>query len=278
MVVLPAPFGPSRPKTSPRGPRTRSSRTASSDGRSSCAGRAPRSRSVHGAGLASGRPASPRPRRRAAPPRPSPPAKPRRAAAATLEDLGGPLGLHRAGPRRTACRCPRSPRWRSASIVSCGKLASASAISSARSRWPPFGTTSLTRPIACASSTGTMRPVRIRSSARPSPTIRGQPLRAAVDQRDAPAALGEAERRALGGDPQVAPQRQLEPAGQAPARDRGDRRLRRRQAGEAQRPVLEVEARRERLDRLQVGARAERHAAGAGEDQHAGVVVGLEAR
>ena len=62
-----------------------------------------------------------------------------------------------------------------------------------------------------------------------------QALRAAVDERHAPAALGEAERRALGGDPQVAPQRELEAAGQAPAADRGDRRLGRREAGEAQR-------------------------------------------
>ena len=42
-----------------------------------------------------------------------------------------------------------------------------------------------------------------------------QPLRAAVDQRHAPAPLGIAEPRALGRDAQVAPQRELEPAGQA---------------------------------------------------------------
>ena len=64
-----------------------------------------------------------------------------------------------------------------------------------------------------------------------------QPLGAAVDQRHAPAALGEAERGALGGDPQVAPQRQLEAAGEAPAGDRGDRGLRRRPAREAERAV-----------------------------------------
>src|SRR3954452_14917262 len=50
-------------------------------------------------------------------------------------------------------------------------------------------------------------------------------LGSAVDQRDAPAALGECALRALGGDPQVAPQRELEAVGQTPAGDRGDRGL-----------------------------------------------------
>ena len=48
-------------------------------------------------------------------------------------------------------------------------------------------------------------------------------------------------------------------------------------AGEAERALGQVQPRAERLDRLQVGAGAEGHAAGAGEDQHARVVVGLEA-
>src|SRR3954452_2242776 len=47
----------------------------------------------------------------------------------------------------------------------------------------------------------------------------GRPLGPAVHQRNAPAALGEPDPGVLGRDPQVAPQRQLEPAGQAPARD-----------------------------------------------------------
>ena len=166
---------------------------------------------------------------------------------------------------------------RSASIVSCGKRASASANSSARSRWRPAGTTSVTRPIACASSASTIRPVRIRSSARPSPTMRGSrcvpPSISGTPQRRSGKPSVESSR----GDPQVAPQRQLEPAGQAPAGDRGDRRLRRDHAREAERAARVVQARAEALDRLQVGAGAERHAAGAGEDQHARVVVGLEA-
>ena len=110
----------------------------------------------------------------------------------------------------------------------------------------------------------------------PEPDDPRQPLRAAVDQRDAPAPLGEAELRPGRRDPQVAPQRELEAAGQAPALDRGDRRLRRRQPREPERALGRLQARGERLDRLQVGARAEAHAAGAGDDEHARVVVGLE--
>jgi hypothetical protein len=104
-----------------------------------------------------------------------------------------------------------------------------------------------------------------------------QALRAAVDQRDAEAALGEAEPAGLGGDAQVAPQRQLEPPGQAPAGDRGDRGLRRDQAGEAERAVVELQPRPEGLDRLEVGAGAEGQLAGAGQHQHAGVRVVDEA-
>ena len=77
-----------------------------------------------------------------------------------------------------------------------------------------------------------------------------------------------------GRQPQVAPERQLEPARQAPAVDRRDRRLRGGEPAEAHRPgrVLDVE-----VERLQVGAGAERLSAGPGEDQDAGAVVGLEA-
>ena len=89
----------------------------------------------------------------------------------------------------------------------------------------------------------------------------GQPLGAAVDQRDAEAALGEAQARGLGRHPQVAPQRQLEAAGQAPAGDRGDRGLGRDEPREAQRALGGVEAVAQRLERLEVGAGAERQLA-----------------
>ena len=96
-------------------------------------------------------------------------------------------------------------------------------------------TTSLTRPIRCASSASTGRPVRISSRARPRPTTRGS-------RWVPPSISGTPQRRSKqpkvepgGGDPQVAPERQLEAAGDAPAVDRGDRRLRRGQPGEAHR-------------------------------------------
>ncbi len=106
----------------------------------------------------------------------------------------------------------------------------------------------------------------IRGSRWVPPSISGTPKRRSVKPSREPSV----------GYPQVAPQRQLEPAGQAPAADRGDGRLRRREPGEPQRPVGQPQPRRERLDRLQVGARAERLAARAGEHQHARLVVGLE--
>lgn len=63
---------------------------------------------------------------------------------------------------------------RSASMQVCGKAASSAASSSASARAEPLGTTRLARPICNASSAFTGRPVRIRSSARPCPTIRGR--------------------------------------------------------------------------------------------------------
>src|SRR3546814_2838215 len=48
---------------------------------------------------------------------------------------------------------------------------------------------------------------------------------AAVDERHAPAAAIDAEYRAGGGDAEVAPEREFEPAGDRVALDRGDHRL-----------------------------------------------------
>src|SRR4051812_7312140 len=100
-----------------------------------------------------------------------------------------------------------------------------------------------------------------------------QSLSAAVDKRDAEAPLREPERGSLCCDPQVAPQRQLHAARQAPAGDRGDRGLGRDPACEAERAGGGGEPWSERLDRLQVGPGAERDAARAGEDQDARVVI-----
>ena len=69
------------------------------------------------------------------------------------------------------------------------------------------------------------RPVRIRSIARLIADQPRQPDRAAVDQRHAEAAAEHAEGRRPRGDAQVAPQRELEPAGDRVALDRGDHRL-----------------------------------------------------
>src|SRR6185503_7958764 len=77
-----------------------------------------------------------------------------------------------------------------------------------------------------------------------------QALRPTVDQRDAEAPLGEAQPGALGRDPQVAPQRQLEAARQAPPLDRRDSRLRGDPTRESERAAGVVETRGERLDRL----------------------------
>ena len=99
----------------------------------------------------------------------------------------------------------------------------------------------------------------------------GQADRAAVDERHAPAPAEHAEHRVARGDPQVAPDRELEPAGDRVALDRGDHRLRR--AACASGPSDRRRRRCTRVaasfaDRLQVGARAER-AVRAGEDRDA---------
>ncbi len=111
----------------------------------------------------------------------------------------------------------------------------------------------------------------------PKPDDARQALRAAVDQRHAPTALGIAELRALGGDPQVTPQRQLQPAGKGEAGDRGDRRLGGSQPREPHRPVRRSQASAKRLDRLEVGPGAKCHSAGAGEHHRARILFALEA-
>ena len=84
--------------------------------------------------------------------------------------------------------------------------------------------------------------------------------RAAVDQRHAEAAAEHAEHRVLLGDAQVAPQRELEPAGDRVARDRGDHRLAEQHPRRAHRAVAvgRDAVGRAGGDRLEIGARAER--------------------
>ena len=125
---------------------------------------------------------------------------------------------------RADSRSPRRQR--------CGKAASSSAerhrvgqrLARARSR-------RLTRPIASASSPPTPRPVRIRSIARLWPMSRGSRIvprstSGTPKRRQYTPSIGVA-----GGDPQVAPQRDLEAAGDGVALDGGDHRLAEPQAG-----------------------------------------------
>ncbi len=140
----------------------------------------------------------------------------------------------------------------------CGSAASSAASCSAASRACPLGTTRLASPIANASAASTARPVRIMSIARLVPDQPGQPDSAAVDQRHTPPPAEHPEHRALFGHPQVAPQRELQAAGDRVATDRGDhrfgqhhsRRPHRARAG----PVYRVGFRR--AERLQIGSGA----------------------
>ncbi len=98
--------------------------------------------------------------------------EPRRAAAPVITEPR-PISASSAIPCSNGRPMPSSAALRSESIVVCGNAARPSAISSARSRWRPGGTTSVTRPHSCASAASSTRPVRIISSARPMPTMRG---------------------------------------------------------------------------------------------------------
>ena len=143
-----------------------------------------------------------------------------------------------------------------------------------RGRERVVGHDRVSRPIASASAASIVRPVRIRSSARPAPRRAG-----AAASRRRPAARPSGARRSRrsrpGSPPAGRTRARLEPAGQAMAGDRGDRRLGGGQAGEAQRAARGVGV--QRLDRLEVGAGAERLLARAGQHQHVGVVFAAEA-
>ena len=186
--------------------------------------------------------------------------------AAGLDDSHAVVELARAAPPASVRgHCSYDER-RSLRRRRCGNLAMSLASAIAASSAVPVGTRRLASPMRSASSPDTPRPVRIMSSAWLWPMRRAQPHRAAVHQRHAPAAAEHAEHGVLGRDAQVAPQRQLEPAGDGVAFDRRDRRLRQQHARDAQRTVAVSATRLPRPlgDRLQVGAGAER-AVGAGQ-------------
>ena len=71
-----------------------------------------------------------------------------------------------------------------------------------------------------------------------------QPHRATVDERHAPPSAEDPEHRVLGGHPQVAPDRQLEPAGHGVPLDRRDHRLAEPHPGRAHRAVAHPSGRR----------------------------------
>ena len=158
-----------------------------------------------------GRRSRPRAGRRSRTRGPTPRARPRGRSRCRSRPRGR-SGASPRGPR--AGRARRSPRR---SLV-------------ARATAWPAGTTSCTSPIRSASAAVRTRPVRISSRALAGPDDPRQPLRPAGARRDREAHLGQAELRALRGDPDVAAQRELQAAAQRVALDRGDRRH--RQAGQ----------------------------------------------
>jgi hypothetical protein len=111
----------------------------------------------------------------------------------------------------------------------------------------------------------------VESTAQPDDA--GQSVGAAVDQRHAPPAFQAPEPGAFGGDAQVAPCRQLQAAGDAPALDGRDDRLRERQAGRPEGPAVAQAG-----QVPQVGAGAERRVVAgiAGEHRDLGRVVVVE--
>src|SRR5439155_9833310 len=105
----------------------------------------------------------------------------------------------------------------------------------------------------------------------------GQAVRAAVEEGDAPTPVERPELRLLPGDAEVTPGRQLHPTGEAVAVDGGDGRLSRIERSEAHRPGVDrPRVTHQRVDPLEVGAGAERHTPGAGDDQDASLIVGAE--
>lgn len=100
-----------------------------------------------------------------------------------------------------------------------------------------------------------------------------QPDRPAVDERDAPASAEDTERRVRGGNPEVAPQGELETAGDGVPLHRRDDRLAEPQPGRTHRPV--AVRHHPVVQRTQVGTGTER-ATRAGQHRHRLPVVGVE--
>ena len=105
------------------------------------------------------------------------------------------------------------------------RAAMARAISSAASCSSARGTTFSTSPHWYAVAASTKSPVRFSSSARPTPTIRGSRCVPPPPGMSPSLISGCPSCGVVGRDPDVAAHRQLEPAAEAEAVDRGDERL-----------------------------------------------------
>ena len=103
-------------------------------------------------------------------------------------------------------------------------------------RASPGATSRLASPMARASGPSTARPVRMRSIAREWPIRRGRRTVPEVAERDPEPAAEDTEDGVVGGHPQVAPQGELEAAGDGVALDGGDHGLGQRQPGRAHGP------------------------------------------
>ena len=208
-------------------------------------------------------------------PRPSPPAN-RAAPSSAVPWRPRPSWASSARPWTSGSPAPSSTARRSESIVSCGNAAIASAIASARSRCPPAATISVTSPNRSASSTSITRPEITRSSARPLPTIRGSrcvppsisgtPKRRSVKPKRA---LGVATRRSHHSASSKPPARHQPDTAAIVGFGEARRVKPSGPSGRSSRGPMRVE-------RLQVGAGAERLLARARDDEHARAVVGDE--
>src|SRR5262249_48431430 len=179
---------------------------------------------------------------------------------------------------------------RAASPSACGKGGISRSCPPAFARGPPLGGTYSHKPMFRHSSAGTWRPVRMISSARPWPTIRGN--RTVPPSTHTPTAAIDAEIRPLRHHPEIAPQPQFHPAGDGRPLDGGDDRLVPLEPGGGGGPTRDfpaIAARPrggdielaqrivgiERAHVFEIPARAKR-AARAIENRDAGILVGIE--
>ena len=131
----------------------------------------------------------------------------------------------------------RSSTARSSRRHVCGSALSSRASSTRRGVRRRGSVSRFASPMRSASSPLTPRPVRMRSSACEWPMRRGSRTVPPSIERYTPAPAEHAEHRVARRDAQVAPERELEPAGDREALDRGDHRLRQQHPRRSHRAV-----------------------------------------